>query len=72
MYNAPKIKDVLNIDKIGLSEEQRMLMGFNVSKKILERFQYFKKIERKKMRCCLKAGKKFLIVELSYQRIEIF
>ena len=53
LYIAPKIKNVLTIDKSGILQKHKTLKGFNDSKRLLDRFQYFKKIEGKKISALL-------------------
>ena len=47
LFLAPKIKYSLTIDKYGIVQEHRTFKGFNDSKRLLDRFRYFKKIEGK-------------------------
>ena len=47
LYLAPKIKYVLTINEYGLIQENKTFKGFNNSKRLLERSQYFKMIEGK-------------------------
>ena len=64
---APKIKYCLTIDDYGIIQEYKTFKGFNDSKQLLDRSQYFKMIEGKKYQlCCLKAGTNRLIVEKLY------
>ena len=49
LFLAPKIKYCLSIDKYGIIQEHRTFKRFNDSKRLLDLFQYFKKIEAKKV-----------------------
>ena len=50
---APKIKFCLNINEIGIIQEHKTFNGFNDSKRLLDRSQYFKKLEGRKIRAML-------------------
>ena len=45
MFLAPKLKHSLTIDNYGIIQEHKTFKGFNDSKKLLDRSQYFKTIE---------------------------
>ena len=47
LFLAPKIKNCLTIDELGIVQEDKTCKGFNDSKRLLNRSQYFKKIEGK-------------------------
>ena len=53
LYLAPKIKYVLTIDEYGIIKEHKTFKGFNDSKRILDRSQYFKMIEWEKISAML-------------------
>ena len=66
---APKIKYVLTINEFGILQEHKTFKGFNDSKRLLNRSQYFKMKNGKKCQLCYQdRGNNHLIVELSYQR----
>ena len=48
LFLAPKIKYCLTIDDYGIIQEHKTFKGFNDSKRLLDRFQYFKMMEGKK------------------------
>ena len=48
LFLAPKIKYCLTIDEYGIIQEHKIFKGFNDSKRLLDRSQYFKMIESKK------------------------
>ena len=52
-FLAPKIKYCLTIDKYGSVQEHKLFEGFNTSKRLLDRSQYFKMIEGKKVSASL-------------------
>ena len=65
IFLAPKIKYCLTIDDYGIIQEHKTFQGFNDSKRLLDRSQYFKKIEGEKNQLCYQdPGKNLLIVEL--------
>ena len=72
LFLAPKIKDVLTINESGVIQENKPFRGFNDSKRLLDRSQYFKMIEGKKVYALLpkslNAGKNCLIAEYLYLR----
>ena len=47
LFLAPKIKYCLTIDDYGIIQEHNTFKGFNDSKRLLDRSQYFKMIEGK-------------------------
>ena len=49
LYLAPKIKHCLSIDEYGIKKEHKMFKGFNDSKRLLDRSQYFKMKESEKI-----------------------
>ena len=49
LFLAPKIKDVLTINEFGILQEHKTFKGFNDSKRLLDRSQYFKMIEGEKI-----------------------
>ena len=48
LFLAPKIKYCLTIDEYGIIQEHKTFKGFNDSKRLLDKSQYFKMIEEKK------------------------
>ena len=48
LYLAPKIKFCLTIDEYGIIQKHKTFKGFNDSKRLLDRSQYFKMIEGEK------------------------
>ena len=48
LFSAPKIKYCLTIDDYGIIQEHKTFEGFNDSKRLLDRSQYFKMIKGKK------------------------
>ena len=65
LFLAPKIKYCLTIDDYGIIKEHKTFKGFNDSKRLLDRSQYFKMKEGKKkyQLSCLRVGKNRLITE---------
>ena len=60
LFLAPKIKYCLTIDEYGITKEHKTFKGFNDSKRLLDRSQYFKMIEGKKISAMLpRSWKKF-------------
>ena len=57
LFLAAKIKYCLTIDKFGMLQEHKTFKGFNNSKRLLDRPQYFEMIEGKKKICYKKVGK---------------
>ena len=53
LFLAPKIKCCLTIDVYGIIKEHKTFKGFNDSKRLLDRSQYFKMIEGKKISAML-------------------
>ena len=53
LYLAPKIKYVLTIDEYGIIKEHKTFKGLNDSKRLLDRSQYFKMKEGKKISAML-------------------
>ena len=53
LYLAPKIKYILTIDDYGIIKEHKTFKGFNDSKRLLDRSQYFKMQEGKKISAML-------------------
>ena len=51
LFLAPKIKYCLTIDDYGIIQGHKTFKGFNDSKRLLARSQYFKMIEGKKSIC---------------------
>ena len=49
LFLAPKINHCLTIDDYGIIQEHKTFKGFNDSKRLLDRFQYFKMIEGEKI-----------------------
>ena len=49
LFLAPKIKYSLTIDNYGIVQEHKILKGFNDSNRLLDRSQFFKMIEGKKV-----------------------
>ena len=50
---APKVKYCLTIGKFGIVQEHKTFKGFNKSKRLLDRSQYFEMIEGKKISALL-------------------
>ena len=64
LFLAPKKKYCLKIDDYGIIQEHKIFKGFNDSKRLLDRSQYFKMIEGKKYQLCYQSpGKNRLITE---------
>ena len=64
IFLASKMKFSSTIDKFGVLQEHATFKGFNDSKRLRDRSQYYKMIEGKKyMHCCLKAAKNCLLAE---------
>ena len=64
LFLAPKIKYFLTIHDDGIIQEHKTFKGFNDSKRSLDRSQYFKMIEGKKISALLpKIGTNHLIEE---------
>ena len=53
LFLAPKIKYCLTIDDCGIVQEHKTFKGFNDSKRLLDRSQYFKMIEGEKVSAML-------------------
>ena len=53
LYLAPKIKYCLTIDEFGIIKEHKTFKGFNDSKRLLDRSQYFKMKEGEKISAML-------------------
>ena len=53
LFSAPKIKYCLTIDDYGIIQEHKTFKGFNDSKRLLDRSQYFKIIKGKKVSALL-------------------
>ena len=53
LFLAPKIKYCLTIDDYGIIQEHKTFKGFNDSKRLLDRSQYFKMIEAKQISAML-------------------
>ena len=53
LFLAPKIKYCLTINDYGIIQEPKTFKGFNDSKRLLDRSQYFKMIEGKKITAIL-------------------
>ena len=51
-FLAPKIKYVLTIDEYGIIQQHVTFKGFNDSKRLLDRSQYFHMLEGKKYQLC--------------------
>ena len=49
LFLAPKIKYCLTIDDYGIIQEHKTFKGFNDSKRLLDRSQYFKMIDGEKI-----------------------
>ena len=59
LFLATKIKYCLTIDDYGITQEHKTFKGFNDSKQLLDRSQYFRMIEGKKVSAMLpRSGKK--------------
>ena len=48
LFLAPKIKNVLTIDDFGIIQQHMTFKGFNDSKRLLDRSQYFNMLKGKK------------------------
>ena len=53
LFLAPKIKYCLTIDEYGFIKEHKTFKGFNDSKRLLDRSQYFKRIQGEKISAML-------------------
>ena len=53
LFLAPEIKYCLTIDEYGIVQERKMFKGFNDSKRLLDRSQYFKMVEGEKISAML-------------------
>ena len=53
LFLAPKIKYVLTIDDFGIIQQHMTFKGFNDSKRLLNRFQYFDMLDGKKITAML-------------------
>ena len=53
LFLAPKIKYCLTIDDYGIIKENKTLKEFNDSKRLLDRSQFFKMMENKKLSALL-------------------
>ena len=53
LFLAPKIKYCLTIDEFGINQEHKTFKGFNDSKRLLDRSQYFKLIKSKNISAML-------------------
>ena len=53
LFLAPKIKFCLSIDEYGIIQEHKTFKGFNDSKRLLDRSQYFNMKEGKKLSALL-------------------
>ena len=53
MFLAPKIKYCLTLNELGIIEQHMTFKGFNDSKRLLERSQYFNMLEGKKITAML-------------------
>ena len=58
LFLAPKINYCLTIDDYGIIQEQKTFKGFNDSKRLLDRSQYFKMKEGKKISAMLPRSRK--------------
>ena len=64
-FLAPKIKYCLTINELGIIEQHMTFKGFNYSKRLLDRSQYFDMLDGKKYQLCNQnRGKNHLITEL--------
>ena len=60
LFLAPKIKYCLTLNDCGIVQEHKTFKGFNDSKRLLDRSQFFKMIEGKKLSALLpKSWKKW-------------
>ena len=57
LFLAAKIKICLTVNKFGMLQEHKTFKGFNISRRLLDRSQYFEMIEGKRKICYLKVGK---------------
>ena len=53
LFWAPKIKYSLTINKYGIIQQHMIFEGFNDSKRILHRSQYFRRLKGKKLSAML-------------------
>ena len=53
LFLAPKIKYVLTIDGYGINQQHMTFKGFNDSKRLLDRSQYFNVLKGKKITAML-------------------
>ena len=68
LFLAPKIKYVLTFIELGVIEQHMTFKGFNDSKQLLDRSQYFNMLEGKKNQLCYQdRGKNHLIMASLYQ-----
>ena len=69
LFLGTKKEHCLTNNEFGFIKEQKTSNGFNDSKRLLDRSQFFKMLGDKKYQlCCLKVGKYHLVKGLSYQR----
>ena len=69
LFLAPKIKYCLTINEHGIIEQHMTFKGFNVSKRLLHRSQYFDMLKGKKKQLCYQdRGKNHSITVLLYQQ----
>ena len=69
LFLAPKVKYCLTINELGIIEQHMFFKGFNGSKRLLDRSQYFDMLDGKKYQLCFQdRGKTHLITALLYQQ----
>ena len=67
LFLAPKLKHVLTIDEFVIFQQHMTFKGFNDSKRILDRSQYFNMLEDKEhMLCYQDHGRNHSIMEWLY------
>ena len=69
LFLAPKTKYCLTINDLGIIEQHMTFEGFNDSKRLLDRSQYFDMLDGKKNQPCYRdRGKNHLITVSLYQQ----
>ena len=58
LFSAPEIKYCLTMDSYGIIQEHKTFKGFNDSKRLLDRSQYFKMKDGKNISCVTKIVEK--------------
>ena len=69
LFLAPKMKNCLTFNELGIIEQHMTFKGFNDSKRLLDRSQHFDKLDGKKYQLCYQdRGKNHSITALLYQQ----